>query len=170
MTIQNVSKTIDSLLKIAQDMSDVADNQAQQKATPEQVQEALGAIVGEIQSIIEALPVQGAAPAGDQSPAPAPAPQEDEKVAKLTQELEELKQKEAKREIDALANEIVEHYPESQRQAKYDELVKSDIATLKAKLEAISDFSKTAKTSSTDSFSYTRAAKLSAETGKRLII
>jgi DNA repair exonuclease SbcCD ATPase subunit len=169
MSDNNISKTIDSLLKIAQDMSDVAEEQSQQKATPEQVQDALSTIVSQIQSIIEALPVQGAAPAGEAQP-PAEPPVEDERVAKLTQQLEELQQKEAKREIDSLANEIVEHYPESQRKAKYDELVKSDIATLKAKLEAISDFSKTAKKETSDSFSYTRSAKQITSDGRRLTI
>ena len=164
MSNYNISKTVDSLLKIAQDMSDMTEQHAQAKATPEQVLEGLSAVISELQAITESLPVQGAPEQAPPQEAPV-APEESEsekKIAKLTSELEELRQKEAKREREEIATKIAELYPESEQQSKFDSLMKSevDVTVLKAKLEALSDFSETAtKQAKVNTFSYTKTAK-----------
>jgi len=173
MTIRDeTTKSINSLLKIAQDMTDMVapEEGAPAKASPEQVLEAISAVVSELEGIMNSLPVQ------DQPPTDAPVdtPTEDPKVAKLEKELAELREKDAKRERALIASKIAELYPESERDAKIKELTESkeEISILQAKLEALSEFSEKAATQTakrTNTFSYQKSAKLANGTAKRLV-
>lgn len=169
-----ITKSINSLLKIAQDMTDMAapEEGAPAKASPEQVLEAIGAVVSELEGIMNSLPVQ------DQPPANTPmdTPVDDPKVAKMQKELDELREKDAKRERALIASKIAELYPESERDAKIKELTESkdEISILQAKLEALSEYSEKTATHSaqkTNTFSFQRSAK-QAKSGeaKRLAI
>lgn len=156
-SIKTAKESIDSLLKIANDMVNLQDEAAEQKASPEDVLEALNAVISQLTAVAEALPVsespeaQGAEPEG-------PNPQ----VAQLQAQLDEVTQKLARKEKEELASKYAELFDEKEHATRFDEVMKSDkpAEIWTAKIEALEEVrGQLPQSQFAKNFSYTKVAK-----------
>jgi hypothetical protein len=166
MTNFNAKDTVDSLVKIAQDMVDMTNEHAQEKASPEEVLQGLEAVISQLQAIAAAVPAENAETPGEQPPVEAQGPLA-AKLAESQTKIAELETKLNANERKVIAEERASLYPDPIKAAKLDEVLKSEKTNeqLKVETDAIREFSEINETSqksgkSNSGFqSYTKTAK-----------
>lgn len=147
--IETAKAVFANLTKVANDMVDVAAPDAESAGTagPQEVVDALSAIIGELETISAAIPAEPSQGEEGGVPAKAPveAPKEPEVVAKLNSQIAELTMKVENSERKEVALKYAELYSDVKvKQAKYDEVMaskeKPDFWI--AKITAVEDFQK----------------------------
>jgi len=145
------NEKIFSLAKIANDMLDLQGQEPSSEgaqAGPQEVFDALSAIIDELTQVQSSIPADNAAEQPGQPPAAAPVPDEEKKnpvVAKLQVQVAELTKKLEDNERLAVAEEYSELFPNQQvAQQKYDEVLKSteSLDVWNSKIAAIQEYGK----------------------------
>ena len=142
---------VNSLIKVANDMVDVTE----QKASPEDVLNALQEIISQLEQVAGSIPAE-------QAPVEEEAPQ-DGTIDGLKTEVAQLRAKIAEKERADIAIQYAGLFNESQHTAKTDEVLKSDKSNnyWLAKIDGINEYAKSTDVQShqAKSFSYQRVAK-----------
>lgn len=139
-TDEQIKTVIGKLVKVAEDMAAVNQDAAEQKAGPDEVAEALSVIIGELETVVNAIPTQEA-PEGDVAPE-AVAPEESPKVAELTTKVAELTDKLDAKEREDIAEDFADLFDPLTHDAKVKEVIvsKDSNETWTTKIAAIRDF------------------------------
>ena len=165
MTNFNAKTYVDSLVKIANDMVDMTNEQATEKASPEEVLQGLEGVISALEQIASSIPAEQTPteepqPEQSQGPLQAKLNESNQKIAELTKIVES-------QQREKLADEYSELFDSSLKTAKYDEVLKSEktIDQITTELNAIKTFADTVGNSKTaSSFQpYTKVAKSNSE-------
>lgn len=143
---------VNSLIKVANDMVDVTE----QKASPEDVLNALQEIISQLEQVAGSIPAEQAPVDEEEAP-------QDGTIEGLKTEVAQLREKIAKKEREDIAIQYASLFNESQLTAKTDEVLKSDKGNnyWLAKIDGINEYAKSTDVLShqAKSFSYQRVAK-----------
>lgn len=162
-----IQETVNSLVKIAQDMVDMTNEHAQEKASPEDVLQGLEGVIAALTEIASSIPAEQTP---EEAPAQSPeAPTQGPLEAKLKEsnvKIAELTEKINAQERKVLAEERADLYPDSIKTAKFDEVLNSEKTNeqIKVETDAIREFNEVNETSqksgkTTGFTSYTKVAK-----------
>ena len=145
--IDNAKDIFAKLTKVANDMVDVAAPDAESAGTagPQEVVDALSAIIGELEAVSAAIPAEPSQGEQPGTEAPVNQPEEPEVVAQLKTQIAELTAKVENSERESVALKYAELYSDAKvKQAKFDEVMvskeKPDFWI--AKITAVEDFQK----------------------------
>lgn len=170
MTKQNLSAIKEQLQKIAMDIENPVEAAAP-NGSPEAVMELVTDAISILETAAEAIPAddtRGQEPEGEPAVAPPKEPkkpavaaakkededEEEDKMSELMAKIAALEEENTKIKKAKIAEELVEYFPESVRQAKFDEIVssKDSVDQLTRDLKTAKDVAESASTNARQNY------------------
>src|SRR5438445_6609203 len=136
----SIRDAINSLVKVANEMVDVATAPQNEKAGPDEVLQALEGIISKLEQVAASIPAESAEKV-EAKPEVAAQPDTQKyskQIEKLEETVKDLNSKLDLKEREEVAENIVSYFEPSKQAKKYDEIMKSkdSLASLKTKLES----------------------------------
>lgn len=134
----DIKSTVNSLVKVAEQMIDSVEGQESQKLSPEEALQAIEQIISELEQVASGIPAEGQ-PSEDVPPVEAPETP-DPRVAQLEKEVAQLKAQSEQKDREILAEKIAQFYDKDSSK-KFEEIKssKEPIAVLQARLETLTE-------------------------------